>query len=82
MGDKAVTSENVPSIDNLRAHSPQIPGDSRPQPDTRKGLRSLGGTQIAVPAADPLPAPSRMTIASGTVSTVIGHPTWDSPVCP
>jgi hypothetical protein len=34
MGDKAVTSEDVPSIDNLRAHSPQIPDDNRLQPDT------------------------------------------------
>src|SRR5665647_1039007 len=34
MGGKAVTSENVPSIDNLRAYSPQISGDSRRQPDT------------------------------------------------
>ena len=34
MGGKPVTSENVPSIDNLRAYSPQIPDDNRPQPDT------------------------------------------------
>ena len=34
MGDNALTSENVPSIDNLRAHSPQIPDHSRGQPDT------------------------------------------------
>jgi len=34
MGDNALTSENVPSIDNLRAHSPQIADDNRPQPDT------------------------------------------------
>ena len=34
MGGKPVTSENVPFIDNLRAHSPQIPDDNRPQPDT------------------------------------------------
>ena len=33
-GGKPVTSENVPSIDNLRAHSPQIPDDNRLQPDT------------------------------------------------
>src|SRR5450759_5045942 len=38
MGDNALTSENVPSIDNLRAHSPQTAGDSRPQPDTPIGL--------------------------------------------
>ena len=34
MGDKDVTSQNVPSIDNLRAYSPQIPDHSRLQPDT------------------------------------------------
>src|SRR5450759_4626023 len=34
MGGKPVTSENVPFIDNLRAHSPQIPDVSRGQPDT------------------------------------------------
>jgi len=34
MSGKPVTSENVPFIDNLRAHSPQIPDDNRPQPDT------------------------------------------------
>src|SRR5674476_863097 len=39
MGDNALTSENVPSIDNLRAHSPQTAGDSRPQPDTPIGLK-------------------------------------------
>jgi hypothetical protein len=33
-GGKPLTSENVPSIDNLRAHSPQIPDVSRGQPDT------------------------------------------------
>ena len=32
-----MTSENVPSIDNLRAHSPQIADHSRPQPDTPAG---------------------------------------------
>ena len=32
MGGKPVTSENVPSIDNLRAYSPQISVDSRRQP--------------------------------------------------
>jgi len=35
-GGKPVTSENVPSIDNLRAHSPQIPDDNRLQPDTQR----------------------------------------------
>ena len=34
MGGTPVTSENVPSIDNLRAHSPQIPDDNQLQPDT------------------------------------------------
>jgi hypothetical protein len=34
-GGKPVTSENVPSIDNLRAHSPEIPDDNRLQPDTQ-----------------------------------------------
>ena len=34
MGGKPVTSEDVPFIDNLRAHSPQIPDVSRGQPDT------------------------------------------------
>jgi hypothetical protein len=38
MGDNALTSENVPSIDNLRVHSPQTAGDTRPQPDTPIGL--------------------------------------------
>ena len=33
MGDKPVTSENVPSIDNLRAHSPRTADHNRPQPD-------------------------------------------------
>jgi hypothetical protein len=32
MSGKPVTSENVPFIDNLRAHSPQIPDDNRRQP--------------------------------------------------
>ncbi len=36
-GGKPVTSGNVPSIDNLRAHSPQTVGDSRLQPDTPMG---------------------------------------------
>ena len=36
-GGKPVTSENVPPIDNLRAHSPQIPDDHRLQPDTQMG---------------------------------------------
>src|SRR5450759_3206757 len=36
-GGKPVTSENVPSSDNLRAHSPQIPDDHRLQPDTQMG---------------------------------------------
>jgi hypothetical protein len=34
MGDNALTSENALSHNNLRAHSPQTAGDSRPQPDT------------------------------------------------
>jgi hypothetical protein len=33
-GGKPVTSENVPSIDNLRAHSPLIADGGRLQPDT------------------------------------------------
>ena len=56
MGDKAVTSENVPSIDNLRAHSPQIPDDNRPQPDTSaidaphsKNPSVLAGARCAAP---------------------------------
>ena len=39
MGGKPVTSENVPSIDNLRAYSPQISVDSRRQP-TAAGHRA------------------------------------------
>src|SRR5665811_1835977 len=62
VGDNALTSENVPSIDNLRAHSPQTAGDSRPQPDTPIGLEESLGAQIAVPAVDPLAEPSRMRI--------------------
>jgi hypothetical protein len=51
-GGKPVTSENVPSIDNLRAHSPQIPDDSRLQPDTSaiddpQAPRALGPRQPA-----------------------------------
>src|SRR5665811_1961662 len=38
MGDNALTSENALSHNNLRAHSPQTAGDSRPQPDTPIGL--------------------------------------------
>jgi hypothetical protein len=34
MSGMPVTSEDVPSIDNLRAHSPQIPDDNLLQPDT------------------------------------------------
>ncbi len=34
IGGMPVTSENASPIDNLRAHSPQIPDDNRPQPDT------------------------------------------------
>src|SRR5450759_5315344 len=38
MGGKPVTSDNALSHNNLRAHSPQTAGDSRPQPDTPIGL--------------------------------------------
>ena len=61
MGGKAMTSRNACPRNNFRAYSPQTAGDSRPQPDTPMGLRSLGATQKGVPAVDPLPAPSRMT---------------------
>ncbi len=33
-GGKPVTSGNLCPPDNFRAHSPQIPDDNRPQPDT------------------------------------------------
>jgi hypothetical protein len=52
IGGKPVTSENVPSIDNLRAHSPQIPDDNRLQPDTSAiddpQAPDLGSTLVAV----------------------------------
>ena len=40
-GGKPVTSENVPSIDNLRAHSPQTADVSRGQPDTSGRVHTL-----------------------------------------
>src|SRR5450759_3537884 len=68
MGGKPVTSDNALSHNNLRAHSPQTAGDSRPQPDTPIGLeeswrnanscarcRSPG---CAVPYEDPQSGPS------------------------
>jgi hypothetical protein len=53
-GGEPVTSENVPSIDNLRAHSPQTAGESRRQPDT--------------PASNSR-SPSRATMLSPTIQT-------------
>ena len=39
MGGKPVTSENVPSIDNLRAHSPKIPNKNQQKHPTPRQLR-------------------------------------------
>src|ERR1035437_7079915 len=62
MGDNALTSENAsPTTTYVRIphKQPVIVGHNR---TPRWDLRSLGGTQIAVPAVDPLAAPSRMRI--------------------
>ena len=46
MGGKPVTSENVPFIDNLRAHSPQIPDVSGGQPDTSGRVHAPPGRDV------------------------------------
>jgi hypothetical protein len=54
-GGKPVTSENVPSIDNLRAHSPQIADHNRLQPDTPVNEARSSATRhnVKPDAADP-----------------------------
>jgi len=55
MGGKPVTSENVPSIDNLRAYSPQTADVSRGQPDTSGRVHAPpgrdGGQDLPVESA-------------------------------
>jgi len=54
-GGKPVTSENVPSIDNLRAYSPQTADVSRGQPDTSGRVHAPpgrdGGQDLPVESA-------------------------------
>src|SRR5665811_1393822 len=83
MGDNALTSENALSHNNLRAHSPQTAGDSRPQPDTPIGLeeswrnanscarcRSPG---CAVPYEDPRPGRSAAPTAAAYTEATAGE---------
>jgi len=51
LSGEAVTSRYVCLPNHFRLYSPQAAAESRPQPDTPMGLRSLGTTQIGVPAA-------------------------------
>ena len=46
-GGKPVTSENVPSIDNLRAYSPQLSVDSRLQPDTQRATSTTAKARLS-----------------------------------
>src|SRR5665647_2977714 len=62
MGDNALTSEDAPSIDNLRAHSPQTAGDSRPQPDTPIGLEESWRNANSCARCRSLAAPSRRSL--------------------
>src|SRR5664279_3080945 len=74
MGDNALTSEDAPSIDNLRAHSPQTAGDSRPQPDTPIGLEESWRNANSCARCRSPAAPSRMRIGCGT--TIGGGELW------
>ena len=62
MGDNALTSENALSHNNLRAHSPQTAGDSRPQPDTPIGLEESWRNANSCARCRSLAAPSRRSL--------------------
>ena len=67
MSGKPVTSENVPFIDNLRAHSPQIPDDHRRPPATagHPGSTSRYAARHDVTRPPPSHRPDRRLQLSG-----------------